>query len=92
MSENTPALFEKWQLQKHIERLIPLLCSDAVRRGTDSNVQSRSTDAAVAHHCTVSKVLRCFCDCLNQGFPTFLRSRTTWAPRAVNAYHYLQSN
>jgi len=29
---------------------------------------------------------------LDQGFPTFLRSRTTWAPRIVNAYHFFQNN
>jgi len=29
---------------------------------------------------------------LDQGFPTFLRSRTTWAPRNVNAYHFFQNN
>jgi len=29
---------------------------------------------------------------LEQGFPTFSRSRTTWAPRIVNAYHFFQNN
>ena len=29
---------------------------------------------------------------LKQGFPTFLRSRTTWTPRIVNAYHFFQNN
>jgi len=29
---------------------------------------------------------------LHQGFPTFLGSRTTWTPRIVNAYHFLQNN
>jgi len=29
---------------------------------------------------------------LKQWFPTFLRSRTTWAPRIVNAYHFFQNN
>jgi len=30
--------------------------------------------------------------CLYQGFPTFSRSRTTQAPRIVNAYHFFQNN
>jgi len=29
---------------------------------------------------------------LNQVFPTFIRSRTTWVPRIVNAYHFFQNN
>jgi len=29
---------------------------------------------------------------VGQRFPTFLRSRTTWAPRIVNAYHFFQNN
>jgi len=33
-----------------------------------------------------------FIYCQNHGFPTFLRSRTTWAPHIVNAYHFFQNN
>jgi len=29
---------------------------------------------------------------LQQGFLTFSRSRTTWVPRIVNAYHFFQNN
>jgi len=29
---------------------------------------------------------------IDQGFPTFLRSRTTWVPRIVNAYHFFLNN
>jgi len=29
---------------------------------------------------------------LQQGFPTFLRSRTAWTPRTVNACHFFQNN
>jgi len=29
---------------------------------------------------------------LEQGFPTFSPSRTTWAPCIVNAYHFFQNN
>jgi len=31
------------------------------------------------------------CVCLNQGFPTFSRSRTAWASCIVNVY-YFQNN
>ena len=31
-------------------------------------------------------------DNANQGFPTFSGSRTTWAPRNVNACHFFQNN
>jgi len=30
--------------------------------------------------------------CLEQRFPTYLRSRITWAPPIVNAYHRFQNN
>jgi len=33
-----------------------------------------------------------FAQTLKQGFPTVLRSRTTLAPRIVNAYHVFQNN
>jgi len=29
---------------------------------------------------------------VNQGFPIFLQSRTTWAAHIVNAYHFFQNN
>jgi len=29
---------------------------------------------------------------LGQGFATFFRSRTTWAPRIVNTYYFFQNN
>ena len=30
-------------------------------------------------------------DDLEQWFSTFLRPRTSWAPRIVNAYHFLEN-
>ena len=46
------------------------------------------------HPMCVLSHLTCACKHydVKQGFPTFLRSRTTWAPRVVNAYHIFQNN
>ena len=50
-------------------------------------------DGRKFHYRSLHATMAAACVCtvgLDQGFPTFLTSRTTWAPGIVNSYHLFQ--